>query len=277
MDQRNYLVIETSNQASSLALLCDNHIYHNHQIVGNQHSNHLHQQLMQLLEQANTNLDAIDEIIVGNGPGMFTGIRIGLGFAQGLGLGLQIPVTGYSSLMSMAAATLANVDENDFVFALIDAKMSEVYGQWFKKDINHDWIVLSDAHLYQSNDRGQIMDWIDELKRYITEEKAVSPSVKIHAVKIHIVGDGIALLPEKALIDEYLKNQLSGKCKRPPTVCYEPSIMPAALPLLKAIINHKIDCSNSLGKDNHSSVSGAITANYVRNDVAHKARKKEKS
>lgn len=76
-------------------------------------------------------LDALDaapheltEVIVGLGPGSFTGLRIGLAFARGLGRSLEIPVIGRLSFAGFAAL----LPPGRRVACAIDARKREVYG-----------------------------------------------------------------------------------------------------------------------------------------------------
>jgi len=59
-------------------------------------------------------------IVVGTGPGSFTGTRIGLSFARGLALSLDLPVAGVSTLEALAASI-------DHAFPIIDARRGEVF------------------------------------------------------------------------------------------------------------------------------------------------------
>ena len=67
-------------------------------------------------------LDAADltGIVVGTGPGSFTGMRIGLSVARGLGLALDLPVAGVSTLDALAAGA-----EN--AYPVVDARRGEVF------------------------------------------------------------------------------------------------------------------------------------------------------
>lgn len=72
--------------------------------------------------------DDLDLIAVTTGPGSFTGLRVGLAFAQGLGLALDRPVSGLSTLAALAL----DVESGGVVWALIDARRGQIYGQPFQ-------------------------------------------------------------------------------------------------------------------------------------------------
>ena len=78
---------------------------------------------------AGWSFEDLDRIAVTTGPGSFTGLRVGLAFAQGLGLALDRPVTGLSTLAALARD--AETAPGEAVWALIDARRGQVYGQRF--------------------------------------------------------------------------------------------------------------------------------------------------
>ena len=69
----------------------------------------------------------LDEIVVGVGPGGFTGIRIGMATAMGLGQALGIPVHGASSLEALAVGGVLAREGDELVGAVIDARRREVF------------------------------------------------------------------------------------------------------------------------------------------------------
>jgi tRNA threonylcarbamoyladenosine biosynthesis protein TsaB len=72
-----------------------------------------------LLEDAGRTPDDIDALVVGTGPGSFTSTRIGLAVARGLGLALDVPAAGIS--------TLAALGSQPGVFPVVDARRREVF------------------------------------------------------------------------------------------------------------------------------------------------------
>ena len=73
-----------------------------------------------LLRDARAQPGDLDALVVGTGPGSFTGTRIGLALAQGLALALDLPAAGVSTLDALAAA-------RDGVFPVVDARRREVF------------------------------------------------------------------------------------------------------------------------------------------------------
>lgn len=72
----------------------------------------------------NKNVRDIDKIIVVNGPGSFTGIRIGVTIAKIISWCLNIPITVISSLEAMSLS----IDTNKLVVPVINARRNAVYG-----------------------------------------------------------------------------------------------------------------------------------------------------
>lgn len=79
------------------------------------------------MTQAGMDFRALDRIGVTVGPGSFTGLRVGLAFAKGLGLALARPVTGVGTLEALAASESGA----DLTVAAIDARRGQIYLQAF--------------------------------------------------------------------------------------------------------------------------------------------------
>lgn len=108
------LVIETAGRACSVALFDgDVLIASIHEDVGRGHAERLLPMIASLPGGGRA-----DAILVDCGPGSFTGVRVGLAAAQGLGIGWCVPVTGYSSLALLAARQFAADDAPSITFAI---------------------------------------------------------------------------------------------------------------------------------------------------------------
>ena len=75
--------------------------------------------------------EALDRIGVTVGPGSFTGLRVGMAFAQGLGAALDRPVVGLSTLDALAAS----IEPAGLVAAVIDARRGQVYARLFRDGV----------------------------------------------------------------------------------------------------------------------------------------------
>lgn len=126
------LAIETSTAACSVALRCDEEICALTETGSTVHSQQVLPQIQQLLKQANWQVEELDAVAVGQGPGSFTGLRIGVGVAQGISYGVNCPMIGVSSLASLAMAA----PHQGVIAAGIDARMGELYFGRYNKQGN---------------------------------------------------------------------------------------------------------------------------------------------
>ena len=85
-----------------------------------------------VLAEAGVSRSDIDLIACGRGPGAFTGVRISVAVAQGLGLGLDRPVLPVSGLMALAEQAYRRSGETQ-VLATLDARMGEVYAAAYRR------------------------------------------------------------------------------------------------------------------------------------------------
>jgi len=132
----NYLAIDASTEACSVALQVNGKVYSRYDLCPQSHSLQLLPMVDEVLKEADIKLSQCDGLIFGRGPGSFTGVRIGVGVAQGLAFAADLPVVGVSSLQAMAQLAFIKHQQTQ-VFAVIDARMSEVYNGYFVLDDNN--------------------------------------------------------------------------------------------------------------------------------------------
>ena len=123
------LAFETSAKAASTALLEDGkllgEIYQN---TGLTHSQTLMVMAEDLLKQCGKTVEDISAVAVAEGPGSFTGVRIGVAAAKGFAWGGEIPCCGVSTLEAMAE--MAGVFQG-YLCPCMDARRSQVYNALF--------------------------------------------------------------------------------------------------------------------------------------------------
>ncbi|MBQ2024574.1 MAG: tRNA (adenosine(37)-N6)-threonylcarbamoyltransferase complex dimerization subunit type 1 TsaB [Alistipes sp.] len=97
----------------------------------------------ELLKENNIQPEELDAVAVGEGPGSYTGLRIGVSFAKGLCYGLNKPLIAISSLEALTAVAIEDynagiIDIEDWnkvkLCPMIDARRMEVYAQVFNSN-----------------------------------------------------------------------------------------------------------------------------------------------
>lgn len=112
------LAIDTSTSRSCVAIVEGTEVLYN----GFRDGATAHGPSLPALVQEALAVSDVDEVVVGMGPGPFTGLRVGIAFAQSFALAREIPVRGVCSLDAIAA----QIQESDFIIT-VDARRKEVY------------------------------------------------------------------------------------------------------------------------------------------------------
>lgn len=112
------LAIDTSTSRSCVAIIDGTKVLYS----GFRDGATAHGPSLPALVQEALAISDVDEVVVGMGPGPFTGLRVGIAFAQSFALAREIPVRGVCSLDAIAA----QIQENDFIIT-VDARRKEVY------------------------------------------------------------------------------------------------------------------------------------------------------
>ncbi|MDO6405378.1 MAG: tRNA (adenosine(37)-N6)-threonylcarbamoyltransferase complex dimerization subunit type 1 TsaB [Pantoea sp.] len=132
------LALDTATEACSAALLNQQQLDSRFEIAPRDHTQRILPLVQALLQAQQLELTALDALAFGRGPGSFTGVRIGIGIAQGLALGANLPMIGVSSLATMAQGAW-RLSGATRVLAAIDARMGEVYWAEYQRDANGEW------------------------------------------------------------------------------------------------------------------------------------------
>jgi tRNA threonylcarbamoyladenosine biosynthesis protein TsaB len=125
-----FLAFETSTDMMSVALSDGDQTWHVHTQGGANASAQLIPSIHNLLAQANLSFSDLTALVIGQGPGSFTGLRTACSVAQGLALGANLRVIPVDTLMVVAedARTKLQAPLTTHISVVMDARMGEVYG-----------------------------------------------------------------------------------------------------------------------------------------------------
>jgi tRNA threonylcarbamoyladenosine biosynthesis protein TsaB len=124
-----FLAFDTSTDMMSVALSSGQQTWHHHGVGGAIASAQLIPTVHALLSQAQLQLSELTALVVGKGPGSFTGLRTACAVAQGLALGANLKVIPVDSLKAVAEdARQSLAPAQDWhIASVVDARMNEVY------------------------------------------------------------------------------------------------------------------------------------------------------
>ncbi len=129
------LAFDTTLETCSVAVVAGaKTLAHRAEQLGRGHAEALLPMIEAVMAEAGTGYDGLDLVAVTTGPGTFTGQRIGLAAARGIGLARGLPVQGVSTLETLAWMAGGNGLEaaDGYIFVALDARRGEVYGQCFE-------------------------------------------------------------------------------------------------------------------------------------------------
>ena len=126
------LAFETSAKAASVALTENGKLLGEaYQNTGLTHSQTLMVMAEDVLKQCGKTAADVEAVAVAEGPGSFTGVRIGVAAAKGFAWGKEIPCYGISTLEAMAESLGAF---DGYVCPCMDARRSQVYNALFRAE-----------------------------------------------------------------------------------------------------------------------------------------------
>ena len=128
-----YLFIDTSDIDVSIGIIKDNKILsYKSESVPNKHSIYTTSYLKEVLDNAKIDTNEVDKILVVNGPGSFTGVRIGVTIAKVYAYLTKCEIVSVSSLKILALSS----SNSDYYMALLDAKHDNYYIGIYDKNYN---------------------------------------------------------------------------------------------------------------------------------------------
>ena len=148
------LNIETATKKCSVSIAKNGETIALREIAeeGYSHAEKLHVFIEELISESKITFKDLNAIAVSQGPGSYTGLRIGVSSAKGLCYALNIPLIAVDTLQSLAAQISIS---NGFIIPMIDARRMEVFSAIYDKDLNNIQKVVAEIiteESYQNQD-----------------------------------------------------------------------------------------------------------------------------
>ncbi|MEG2310657.1 MAG: tRNA (adenosine(37)-N6)-threonylcarbamoyltransferase complex dimerization subunit type 1 TsaB [Clostridia bacterium] len=162
----NILAIDTTTKSACVAIQKNKKI--TEESVTNEitHSEKLLPLINKMLKETKLTLDDISKLVCINGPGSFTGIRIGLATLKAFAQVKNLNIFTMTSLEALAISTYMknNTHDTQYILSLIDSRNDRVYYALYKI-YEIDKKIVSDIILNISND--EILDALNKVKVYL--------------------------------------------------------------------------------------------------------------
>jgi len=172
----NILAIDTSNDLLGVAISHDNHVIGEIITSAKQdHSARLMPAIVDIMERTNVTTDALDAIIVAQGPGSYTGSRIGITTGKTMAWGLDIPIYTVSSLALLAMNGRLT---SFYICPFYDARRGSVFTGLYKWEENRLIEVEQETNI-------DMKDWLHMLQSYDRQILFISPHLDIYQPLIH--------------------------------------------------------------------------------------------
>ncbi len=213
------IALETATDACSAALWIDGELrWLLESRAARRHGELILEQVDRLLAEAELRPGQLDGVAVGRGPGAFTGVRLGLGVAQGLAFAIDRQVVPVSTLAVLAQQGLERGAWQ--VLALLDARMGELY--WAEFETGADGRI-GGAKEFLSSPEGVTPSWAaasggrSALERRIEPVVGATGASRIRQAARLALGSGLAAYPDLALrwgLDETEMDPAAQPCAR---------------------------------------------------------------
>jgi tRNA threonylcarbamoyladenosine biosynthesis protein TsaB len=180
----------------------------------------------ELLAAAGVGWGALDRIAVGIGPGLFTGLRVGVATARGLAQSLSVELVGVSSLRALAQAAAEQGQER--LLAVVDARRGEAFTAAYAADAGSISELVSPRALAPAQLEGLVAEaeraggqtgerWLavgDGAVRFREQLRSAAIAVPADSSPLHLVAGATvcelgaavpAACPNERVVPDYLR------------------------------------------------------------------------
>lgn len=193
------LFIDTSTNTLTVALIEDDKVLEESTVSSSEHSKQTLPEIEKLFKNNNIEPKSVNKIMVTNGPGSFTGIRIGVTIAKTYAWACNINIVPISTLKAYALS----LDNYDYYVPMIDARRRCVYAGIYDKEYNE---VMDDTYISLDNLKEKTSNLSNIL--YISNDNIKDTevsNVKLNVQKIYDYYKNEEGINPHALMPNYLK------------------------------------------------------------------------
>lgn len=158
-DNFRALAVEMATQRCSVAACADGKIASREWDAGAEASRLILDWIQAVLDELPVALHELDCLVLGCGPGGFTGLRVGAAAVQGLAYAAGLPVCRISSLAGLAAAAVRRTPQS-LVMPAFDARMGQAYAGVYEFRTDGDFRVRVADRLVDP-DAVRLSGWLD--------------------------------------------------------------------------------------------------------------------
>jgi len=223
------LLIETSTEVCSVALSRGGSIICSRSAKEpKSHARVIAPMVEEVLKDSSSSMGKCDAVVVSEGPGSYTGLRVGVSIAKGLCYGAGKPMIAVSSLELIArlvTSGLADYHKDDIIIPMIDARRMEVYMARYNTKCEQltqtEAMVITEESFSKELSRGRVIftgDGAPKCEKVITHPNALFVSQDANAIGMVI--PALKKFNERDFVDVayfepfYLKDFVAGVTKK---------------------------------------------------------------
>jgi tRNA threonylcarbamoyladenosine biosynthesis protein TsaB len=162
------LFIDTTQDSCQLGLFYNEHLLVHCHTIERQHAAVINSMIANLLEEQHCSFEELAAVAVCAGPGSYTGIRVGIATAQGLGFAKQIPVYYFSALTLLNYQWIQEkAAVEGYYCTVLKAREQEVFFE----------ITKENGHIVEEGKHALLADFIKTLENYVVNNIYIQANI----------------------------------------------------------------------------------------------------
>lgn len=222
------LCLDTATKVCSVAIVLDGTTVDSRVLNSAEysHAENLHEMILDVLQANQWATSQLDAVAIGQGPGSYTGLRIGVSAAKGLCYALQIPMLAVCTLRLLCLDERIQSLTVDRLCPMVDARRNEVYTAVFDRAAHPlsevEALILDDHNFGEMLEQHAVAFFGDGSEKFVNQLD--HPKAQFISHVVPLAANMGALAEEKLSLGEhqdvayfepfYLKDFIAGKPKK---------------------------------------------------------------